>query len=148
MDQFGSDISSWVLMDLGWVEKNQVEEGWSRVGSDISSWVRRFQDWIGYIKLRKYGSIWVWYIKLSKDVSGLDWIYQVKEGWGPGRLLLNIKRIISYPSYPSYPFYPSIHPIHSIHLIHPIYPILPSSLSSPLFYPLPEQACLNSKVLL
>ena len=68
--------------------------------------------------------------------------------WGPGRLLLHIKRIISYPSYPSYPFYPSIHPIHSIHLIHPIYPILPSSLSSPLFYPLPEQACLNSKVLL
>ena len=24
---------------------------------------------------------WVRYIKLSKDVSGLDWIYQVKEEW-------------------------------------------------------------------
>jgi len=24
---------------------------------------------------------WVRYIKFSKDVSGLDWIYQVKEGW-------------------------------------------------------------------
>ena len=24
---------------------------------------------------------WVGYIKLSKDVSGLDWIYQNKEGW-------------------------------------------------------------------
>ena len=24
---------------------------------------------------------WVRYIKFSKDVSGLDWIYQNKEGW-------------------------------------------------------------------
>ena len=24
---------------------------------------------------------WIRYIKLSKDVSGLDWIYQNKEGW-------------------------------------------------------------------
>ena len=33
-------------MDLGWVEKNQVEEGWIRVGSDISSLVRIDQGWV------------------------------------------------------------------------------------------------------
>ena len=48
------------------------------VGSDISSSVRMFQVWIGYIKLRKDGSIWVEYVKLSKDRSGLGQIYQVE----------------------------------------------------------------------
>ena len=33
----GSDISSLVRIDKGWVDKNQVEEGRIRVGSDISS---------------------------------------------------------------------------------------------------------------
>ena len=45
-------------VELGWIwvgRKNQVVEGWIMVGSDISSSVR--------------------------IVSGLDWIYQVKEGW-------------------------------------------------------------------
>ena len=50
------------------------------VGSDISSSVRMFQVWIGYIKLRKDGSIWVEYVKLSKDRSGLGQIYKVELG--------------------------------------------------------------------
>ena len=44
------------------------------------------QGWVGYIKLRKNGS------KLSKENSGLDWIYQNKEGW------INLGRICQVES--------------------------------------------------
>jgi len=46
----------------------QAELGLIRVGSKKSSCGRMNQGWVRYIKL-------------SKDVSGLDWIYQVKEEW-------------------------------------------------------------------
>ena len=52
-------------MDLGWVEKNQVEEGWIKL--------------VRYIKLSQEG--WWKKIKLRKDGLGLGRIYQVEEGW-------------------------------------------------------------------
>ena len=48
---------------------------------------------------------WVRYIKYSKDVSGLDWIYEVKEGW------INLGRIYQVELGLVNPFLASLLPV-------------------------------------